>query len=266
MAKVGVSIVTYRTNINELRACLDSLISQEIKQIYVVDNARDDSISALCSSNPKVIYIPSENVGYGSAHNKAISRSLADADIHYHLALNPDISFNPDIISEITDYMDAHPNVGTVHPKLIYPDGRLQYSARQLPSPLDVFCRRFLPYKLCAKRNDSYLLKNLDHNKEHNIPFHQGSFMFLRVDALKSVGLFDQRFFMYSEDIDLTRRIRRKYATMYCPQWIVTHIHRAASYHNLRMTLVHSLSIIKYFNKWGWFNDCERNDFNRAIY
>lgn len=89
--------------------------------------------------------------------------------------------------------------------------------------------------------------------------------MFIRMSALQEAGLFDERFFMYPEDIDLTRRIHRRYKTLYFPMCEIIHYHRAESYKNLRMTKIHIINMIRYFNKWGWWFDAERRKFNRRI-
>ena len=89
--------------------------------------------------------------------------------------------------------------------------------------------------------------------------------MFLRVASLQDVGLFDERFFMYGEDIDLSRRVHARYRTMYYPNVTVIHAHKAESYKSRKMLVVHMLNIIKYFNKWGWIYDAERIRINSAL-
>ena len=94
------------------------------------------------------------------------------------------------------------------------------------------------------------------------VPYLSGCFMLLRTDALAEVGVFDERFFMYPEDIDLTRRLAAKFATAYYPRVHIVHRHGAASHKSLRMFIVHALNIVKYFNKWGWLLDGERRRIN----
>ena len=89
--------------------------------------------------------------------------------------------------------------------------------------------------------------------------------MFMRTDALVSTGLFDERFFMYPEDIDLTRRLRSHFATLYTPEITVIHDHAAESSRFNRMLRIHIVNMIKYFNKWGWFFDSRRRAMNRQI-
>ena len=95
-----------------------------------------------------------------------------------------------------------------------------------------------------------------------DVPFLSGCFMALRVDALRRIGLFDERFFMYAEDADLTRRMAGSYRTTYFPEASVTHDHAMESYRNYRMLWIHIESIILYFNKWGWLFDPVRKQIN----
>ncbi len=89
--------------------------------------------------------------------------------------------------------------------------------------------------------------------------------MFLRCSAINKVGLFDERFFMYPEDIDLTRRIHRHFRTVSFPDVTVIHDHRAQSYHDPRLLRIHIVNMIRYFNKWGWLFDSERRRFNSPL-
>lgn len=275
---ISASIVTYRTPLTELDTCYKALSGGCVTRLYVIDNARQDMVRKWCDKRsrerkdhpgaPEIIYIPSPNHGYGTAHNLALRAELSDtnaAECPYHLVMNSDVEFHPDIIAEIEAYMDSHPRVGTLQPRLISPTGEEQNSCRSLPRPSDLFIKRFMPSKRFNERRTRYMLSSHDRSKTWNIPFHQGSFMFLRKEALRDVGLFDERFFLYAEDVDLSRRLHSKWLTLYWPQVTVTHFHRASSYHSLRMMLIHTASMMRYFNKWGWFTDSERDSFNAAI-
>ena len=105
----------------------------------------------------------------------------------------------------------------------------------------------------------------MDYNKEMEVPYLSGCFMFLRTEALKKAGLFDERFFMYPEDIDLTRRIHMRYKTKYYPKVSIVHAHEKGSYKNISLFYIHLKNMIKYFNKWGWFFDKERKKINARI-
>lgn len=262
---ITVSIVTYHTDDRELAACLECLASDRVRRIYIVDNSRSENTRRLTHGREKVVYIPSDNRGYGAGHNQAIRLAEREAGTGYHLVMNSDVSFDPGIIERIEGYMDAHPDVGALQPLIFSPDGSRQFTCRALPTPLDVFARRFLPARFLQGRRDRYLLKHLDERLTWNIPYHQGSFMFMRMDALRETGYFDERFFMYPEDIDMTRRIHRKFKTVQWPGAAIVHDHRADSYKSLRMTWIHAVNMVRYFNKWGWVSDRERDSFNSGI-
>lgn len=261
---VTVSIVTYHTSTDELDHCMASLSSPVVDHVYIIDNGEEHRIAEWASKYNNTIYLSAPNPGYGAAHNIALRQALKDG-ARYHLVLNSDVRFDPSVLDALVTYMEAHSNVGQIQPKVIYPDGTLQHTCRMLPTPLDVFGRRFLPQCMMRKRNSRYTLCHLDSEKTHNIPYHQGSFMFLRMKAIEQEGMFDERFFMYPEDIDLTRRIHRNWQTLYYPAVSIIHDHRAASYHSLRMTWIHANNMVKYFNKWGWWFDSERRRFNTPL-
>ena len=257
------SIVTYRTPPEELRECLASLSSTEVERIYVVDNSSLPELAEVCREDSRVIYIPNKNTGYGSGHNMAIKMAMESGSA-FHLVLNSDVEFVPSVIDNILAYMRQNPEVGIVQPRITYPSGRPQYTCRLLPTPANVFFRRFLPPvgRLLDKR---YLISDYDGSYPLSVPSLQGSFLLMRMQALRDCGLFDERYFMYCEDIDLTRRIHTRYRTVYFPQESIRHVHRAASYHSLKMLFIHMVNMTRYFNKWGWFSDPERGQVNAAV-
>lgn len=262
--RLNVSIVTYRVDLDELARCLRSLDSGAVAAIYIIDNAGEERVRQFVAQWPKTVYLSADNPGYGAAHNIAMRRSLTDR-VPYHLVLNSDVEFDPAILPRLIAEMDRRPDVGQLQPRVTYGDGRLQYTVRMLPTPVDVFVRRFLPKGWFKRRRDAYLLKHLDHNSPFNVPYHQGSFMLLRCEALREVGLFDERFFMYPEDIDLTRRIHERYVTLYYPAETIIHRHRAESYTNWRLLRIHIVNMARYFSKWGWWCDPGRRKANRSL-
>lgn len=261
---VSASIVTFHTDDDELRRCLGSLSSSCFDHITVIDNSSSIKTRLLCEQWPGVTYVPSENIGYGAAHNIALRDSITDGHL-YHLVLNPDIRFNGCEFKRLIEYMDSHPDTGSLQPMIINPDGTQQYTVRLIPTPFDLILRRFLPKALMRNRRSRYELRHMDHSQPFNAPNHQGSFMLLRCEALRDIGLFDERFFMYPEDVDLTRRIHERWKTMYVPALRVIHDHRAESYRSMRMLRIHAINMIRYFNKWGWFFDRSRKRINKEL-
>lgn len=261
---ITVSIVTYKTDLEELSRCLQSLESSLILKIFIVDNSNQEYIANFCSQYANVTYLGGENVGYGAGHNRALQQVL-NLDVKYHLILNSDVYFNPMVLGHLMEYMENHNDVGQLIPNVTYPNGDIQYVCRLLPTPIDLIFRRFLPKALSKKINNRFLLQFDDHKHAMNVPFHMGCFMFFRVSALCRVGLFDESIFMYTEDIDITRRVHRHYRTMYWPNVTIVHNHCAASYKNTKMLMIHIRSAIKYFNKWGWIWDKERKEWNKGL-
>ncbi|MBQ7631922.1 MAG: glycosyltransferase [Paludibacteraceae bacterium] len=265
---LNISIVLYHPKWEqEVLPLVEELLRvRNLRKIYLLDNSEEKANSQeLIANSPKVRYmhLPA-NLGYGRAHNIAL-RESAYHKTELHLVMNSDIQIHAEDIDEMHDWMLQNPLVGQLMPRIINPDGTQQYLAKRLPTPLDVFGRRFLPKWLMARRNKCYELRDLDLTRPINAPYLSGCFMLLRTTAAVETGLFDERFFMYPEDIDLTRRIHRNWLTLYYPAWTITHAHTQASYKNKHMLRIHIQNMCRYFNKWGWFFDSERRLFNKRV-
>ena len=268
---LNISIVLYHTPESEwMPLVLELLQSKGVNRIYLVDNSTDgveERKSKVDTLNEKrVKYIHStKNLGYGAAHNIAIHESIYD-EIPFHLVMNSDIQVTAGAIDNLLAVMLANPLIGQLLPRVIDTNGELQYLCKLLPTPFDLIRRiAFGKYGKNSRRNARFELRDLDHSRPINAPYLSGCFMLLRTEALLKAGLFDERFFMYPEDIDLTRRIHRDYLTLYYPSETIVHAHRQASYHSLRMLGIHIVNMIRYFNKWGWISDPERSTFNRMV-
>lgn len=265
MATITASIVTYHTPVSDLDSCVASLA--EASTVWVIDNSADSATAArcagYCAAGQRVVYRESANIGYGSAHNIALRSAIAEG-AGYHLVVNADVSFSPSMLRRAVDYMETHCNVGLLHPRLRYPSGLDQYTVRLVPSPFDLIAHRFLPRRLVRRRMDRYELRAHDRGRELECAYVQGSFMLLRIATLRDTGLFDELFFMYPEDIDLSRRIAAtgKWKVLYAPQFEAVHAHAAASRRFGRMLGVHITNTVRYFNKWGWMHDPVRRRLN----
>lgn len=263
---VSASIVTYNNSVDELRRVIKSLHESIVHKIYIIDNSPSSTIEDVVRLSSKIEYISmKENVGFGAGHNIAFRNSiLLPSD--FHIVVNPDVHFEPNIIEVLQRYMTNNANVGLMMPKIVYPNGEIQYLAKMLPAPLDWIGRRFIPFrKWVEERNYVYELRDSGYDKIMNVPYLSGCFMFLRTSVLEEVGLFDEGIFMYGEDTDLTRRIHAKYKTLFYPEVTVTHVHNKESYRNYRLLLIHIKAAIYYFNKWGWLFDRERKRINKQL-
>ena len=262
--KITASIVLYKTSMAELEKVCQSLFQDDIfSKVIIVDNSPDDRLKNIIPDK-KVEYIfNGRNIGYGAAHNIAIRKIIDQSD--YHLALNTDIFFSADVIPKIVAYLNKHPKVGLVLPKVLNLRGEVQYLAKLLPTPSNLLIRLFLPETILKKKRTKYQLAFNGYNTTMEAPCLSGCFMFFRVEALKEVGMFDERYFLYAEDFDLSRRIHEKYQTIYYPKVSITHYHHRHSYKSGRMMLVHMVNTIRYFNKWGWFFDPNRRKTNKRV-
>ena len=272
---LNISIVLYRPKWEqEVLPLVEELLRVKcLRKLYLLDNSEKDwlkeHVDMQKAPNPskKLRYMAMpENLGYGKAHNIAL-RESAYYKTELHLVMNSDIQVKAEDIDAMHDWMMAHPEVGQLMPRVVNPDGTQQYLAKRLPTPMDLIRRVLCGRRgLASQANRRFELRDIDHSRPVNAPYLSGCFMLLRTEALLKAGLFDERFFMYPEDIDLTRRIHRDYLTLYYPSETITHAHRRASYHSLRMFGIHAANMIRYFNKWGWFHDPERQEMNKMLY
>lgn len=261
---LSVSIVLYKTKPEEILNVYQCLLKSEIEfKLYLVDNSPDDQLRKVIKDNRVNYIFTGKNLGFGRAHNIAIKKILEECD--YHLVINSDISFSSEVLPRLLEYMNEHPDTGLIMPKVLFPSGEIQYLCKMLPTPLDLIFRRFLPSALFKRRKEKFELRFTGYTKIMEVPYLSGCFMLLRTSSLKETGLFDERFFMYPEDIDLTRRIHEKFKTLFFPGVSIVHHHARESYNTKRMLFIHTVNMIKYFNKWGWIYDKKRIKTNKAI-
>ncbi|QJA06970.1 glycosyltransferase family 2 protein [Thermosulfurimonas marina] len=251
-----------------LKKCLNSVITSNlVHKIFLIDNSPKNILSKFKNHDNRIEYIfNGKNLGFGKAHNIALRKSIEEK-VPYHLVLNPDVYFEKGVLEELYKFMEENTDVGLVMPKVLYPDGKIQYLCKLLPTPFDLFGRRFLNFppfkKYIEKRNEIYELRFTGYNKMMVVSHLSGCFMFIRTQVLEKVGLFDERFFMYLEDTDLSRRIYKFSKTVYYPHVYIYHEFGKGSYKNWKLLTYHIKSAIYYFNKWGWFFDKERKEINK---
>lgn len=260
---VIASFVLYRTDTDEIIRAVDQVLRSEVDaHVILVDNSVPGQ--AIPDFDPADVTIvrPGGNLGYGGAHNRAFALSRGRSS--YHLAMNTDVAYGAEVLPGLVAYMDAHPEAGLAMPKVYYPDGRLQHLCRLLPHPLDIFARGFMKNTAWAKKRDArYEFHDWPHDRPASFPFLSGCFMFLRQSVLEQVGGFDERFFMYGEDVDLSRRIHEVADTRFVPSVSVVHEYRTANGRDLRRFAIRVANLARYFNKWGWWFDRDRSKINR---
>lgn len=243
---VGIIIVNYKTQAL-LRRCLETVFASAgvTLRVCVVDNASADGSAAMVSQAfPQVDLIANqENVGYPAANNQGLRLLGFETDAdgvppRYALLLNPDTEVPPAALANMVAWLDAQPEVGAAGPKLLRPDGSLDLACRRSFPTLEVSFYRMLGLsKLFPQhpRFGRYNLTYLDENEITAVDAVVGAFMMVRCEAVAAVGLLDETFFMYGEDLDWAYRIKAAgWQVYYYPKVTVLHVKRASSKQNPR--------------------------------
>ena len=260
---LSISLVTYKSKKDVLDETVWSVLNSEgiLCRLYIIDNSPTDEIRSWYHDERIEYIFNNNNIGFGAAHN-IIMRDTQKLG-RYHLVLNPDIKFSSEVLKGLLEYMDKHEDVGNIIPKTFYPDGSLCPVCKLLPTPTDMFLRMIIPFKAWRMRlSRKYQMLFCDFNNIMNVPYLSGCFMFIRLSVLKTVGVFDEKMFMYAEDVDLSRRIHQKYKTIFYPKYSMIHRSAEESHRNIKLLRIHISSCVYYFNKWGWIFDNERRVIN----
>lgn len=260
---LNISIVLYKSEFNEISTIVNILKDNIFtNQIYLIDNSPSQNEAFKIFGDNYIFN--GKNIGFGAGHNLAIKKSILNG-IEYHLVLNSDISIENNCLDKLIHYLDINKDIGAIMPKIVNQDGTTQLLPKLLPSPLDLLIRVF-PFlkKIAPNRSKLYVLE--DHlNQVLNVPIISGCFSLFNVRTLKEVGIYDEKFFMYFEDFDISRRIHTKYRTIYYPEVNIIHYHERGAAKNFKLFTIFILSAIYYFNKFGWFFDKERKRINNEV-
>jgi GT2 family glycosyltransferase len=266
-ASLTGSLVLYRNESAIFEAAIHCFLDgSEGSLLFVIDNSEKPLASTLFQ-HPRVRYVfAGRNLGFGAGHNLALSLidKLSSTPAQGHLFLNPDVTFGPNILPTLLAELTHDPRIGAVMPQVLFSDGQLQRLCKLLPTPADLMLRRFLPIQAWVDAlNHRYELFDLPQVGKQDVPSLSGCFLLVRGQLLKHIGGFDERYFMYMEDVDLVRRIGDHARTVYIPSVAITHGYSKGSYLNLKLLRYHLRSARIYFNKWGWLFDRERSQRNR---
>lgn len=255
LPRLSVSIVVYNSyeQVKTIVQDIEAYTSHELtKKVFIIDNSEKTKSQAefqeYINTYNDVIYIfNNRNIGFGGGHNVVIPQLESD----YHAIVNPDIEINDDVFSSILMYMEKNKHVGMVIPKILDSNGDIQMAYRKEPTVFDM-CIRMMCKSHFKRRQAEHTLQQMDYDKPFQVPFAQGCFLVVRTALLKEIKGFDERYFMYMEDADLSKRINEKSCVMYYPGASAVHKWEKGSHKSLKLMRIHVQSMIRYFNKWGW--------------
>ena len=244
---ISVSIVLYHCSEEELQRVL-SLLERvtSILRIYLIDNGGTDFAAKLTSPAKNIIYIKAPgNIGYGAGHNIALRKAeMTNSDLH--VVMNSDINFIPDELNSFLDklgkinyFILAGPNITNLSDSTVS-------CFKRIPRFLDM-TRRFIRPK---KYRHNLQIENFKASMFH-CPYLSGAFMVFKVSKLSQLGYFDERFFMYPEDIDISLRAFLLGGAVGFLDYTISHDHRAESKKSFKLLVVHMYNMIKFFWKWN---------------
>jgi len=242
MIKISASIVTYNENTDILKRVINNFLSIDLeKELVIVDNSPTDYLRRPCEEYDIVTYIfNGKNLGFGKGHNVAF-KNLSNVS-EFHLIINADTYFNGLDIKNLIEWMYINKDVSLSVPKVYFPDGTLQHTIRDVPTPMSLIKRR-----LNIKQNE---LNSIEPAEISEIPVAHGCFFIFNTEVFKKLGGFDERFFMYMEDIDITIRAKRFGKTVINPNYKIFHEYRRGSSKNFKLFLWHISSAISFFWKY----------------
>ncbi len=241
---VSAAVVTYNDKgrvLETIKSVTENTKKYPLK-FYVIDNASTDGTADFAEGLGQTAVIRNDqNLGFGAAHNKVLSQEMGK----YHFVINPDISFDTDVLSDMVDYFENHPDVVMAMPRILNPDG----SEQKLPKERPTFKRLYLG-RFSNKVRSGYVWADKEISEPTEINFCTGCFFCIRSDAFKKLCGFDERYFMYLEDADLTLMAKKKGKVVLLPQVSVTHAWERESAKSLKYLLIHIKSSLKFLLKW----------------
>ena len=262
---ISGSIVLYNSDIKIIEKIISVIFTEcHNFKLYLIDNSPNDNLRIFQNLHKNIKYISNpSNPGFGAAHNIAIKEAIKKG-YDYHFIINPDVSFIDNVMADMVSYMEGHKEIGMMMPQILNDDGTVQNLPKLLPSPYSVLMRKLkFPKFIYNGFIDRYELRKVPQTQIYEAPILSGCFTLFRIEALNEIGIYDDKFFMYFEDWDLSRRMHKKYKTIYYPKVSIVHGYESGANKSKKLFKIFIKSAFTYFNKWGWFFDRERNTINK---
>lgn len=250
--KISLAIVTYNNEeiiSRTIHSIVDNIPKHYDYRLYVVDNNSSDcTLASVSKINGHIEIIPLQiNKGFGYGHNQV----LPVLDSKYHFVVNPDIIVeNESQIDCMIKYMEQHEEIGMLSPLILNQDMSIQYLFKNNPTVLDMLLR-WLPFDICTRRKEAYVNMDTGYSKIMPIDYASGCFMLFRTNIFKKLNGFDEKFFMYLEDADITRRVNQISQAVFYPDAHVIHKWERAGHKKIKYMLITLHSMWHYFSKWG---------------
>jgi GT2 family glycosyltransferase len=244
---ITASVVLFNEDLETLKKTVDSFLNTPLeKKLFLIDNSPKNSLEKHFK-HPEIEYLfVGKNIGFGKAHNLVIDK----LDANFHLILNPDVTFSSDVIPVLINGLKNNSDVSFITPKVILPNKENQYVCRKNPTFFDLINRKI-------KISKNQIIKNEYRNQNLDTSFYpefiHGCFMLFKTVDFKSLGGFDERYFLYMEDADICRKINKtEKKILYFPNVEIMHQHQKGSSKSVKLFIYHLSSAIKYFLKWNF--------------
>lgn len=245
---ISAAIVTYN-DIDKVRDAVLS-IKENTKRyplkLYLIDNGSTDGTVDFFKDFDITVIENRKNIGFGAAHNKALDLPLGK----YHFIINPDIVIKSDVLSDMADFMGENPDIALMMPNILNGDGTIQHLPKEIPTAKYLFLGRLARFRGKFKEiRDRYIWADREIDKPTEIDFVSGCFMCVKSEIFKELRGFDERYFMYLEDADLTLRAKTFGKAVINPLVYVTHSWERESAKKLKYLLIHLSSARKFLRR-----------------
>ena len=249
-------LVAFPPSVREVNFLLGALaaLPQRIGYAVVVNDHCPGEAAEKLADGADAFLCNSDNPGYGRGINRLVSQLGYLPE--YIGVLNTDLSWQPGTFETMLAWLNSQPDVCLAVPQILNPAGEVQRLCKQHPTVLGLFSRRFLLDRFkpnWLKRYDRhYVMADCNYHSVFEVSYLSGCCMVIKLDAFQRVGGFDERYFLYLEDADITRSLASTGRCLHFPDAAVVHGWGRGNYYDLKLMFINLISAWRYFCKWGW--------------